>query len=941
MLWYARSFTTCCVLLQLLPSACLNQPRPRLILVMPYSLMALTIMFLYDSIFIIPTTGQVTLEAWIKPLSLGQRAALVVKGPTTDNWDYGLYLQYNNTFLFGRHLAGQAQSTTLAQANIWYHLAGVYNNRHWQLYVNGTLEADRPSGVTTLQTGGGIAIGRKGETTVNSHRDWTRGVIDEVRLWNIALDSSVIKEWYQKPLNSTHPAMSSLIGYWSLNNGSGLVATDSSIYGNDGTLINGPVWMGSTITSYTGKIPTIIAPGIMGSPLYNNTSDFAHLEWVERIWVDKLKATFSDDYLNVLALAENGQDPADESYNIVKAPLPNDAGRTISNELNSLPLSPFKDFISHLESNGYQLDDYNDNHQVQENLFFYTYDWRKSLTSNGDSLSYFIDSVRKWTGSPQVNIVAHSMGGLVAKQTILKDGTGRIHKLIFVGTPHLGAPKIEYVMFTGEIITGWKDWLANEYTLKYISRNMPSSYSLMPSEDYFDVSLNNGLSNDVGLYELCFSYHNGLGYRFLDYGDTKTFFQNVAWPLADAEFNADLIEAAYSKHMDLSNVDFGSIEVYNLAGFGLKTISQVGFTGKADPEMRAVPVSLFTGDETVPLRSAEVANRSLTRANYYVRGVEHSRLFANVGTQQLLRRLLADPPDTAGFTHSSITTDPPASYLMDGWLVAASSPVELHAYDSFGNHTGSTGDSTWENNIPGSYYLGGKLSYPHSPKEISLPQGEYEVIVRSVDTTADFRFQVERAENGLITGYTIFDSVPTTPNFEARMQLSAAAWPASFAANYDGDSIYEATIWPDQLQISQPVNAGWNLLSIPLAEAVKAAETYLNATSAAYIFTSGYNSVDSLIHGQGFWVKFTAEETLTLFGQGNFQDSIPVQPGWNIVGGLSAPIPVDSVTSDPVGIMATDFYYFNDGYLVADTLRPGLGYWVKTNQAGKIILRAQ
>lgn len=694
-------------------------------------------------------------------------------------------------------------------------------------------------------------------------------------------------------------------------------------------------------TSYTGKIPTIIAPGIMGSPLYNNTSDFAHLEWVERIWVDKLKATFSDDYLNVLALAENGQDPADESYNIVKAPLPNDAGRTISNELNSLPLSPFKDFISHLESNGYQLDDYNDNHQVQENLFFYTYDWRKSLTSNGDSLSYFIDSVRKWTGSPQVNIVAHSMGGLVAKQTILKDGTGRIHKLIFVGTPHLGAPKIEYVMFTGEIITGWKDWLANEYTLKYISRNMPSSYSLMPSEDYFDVSLNNGLSNDVGLYELCFSYHNGLGYRFLDYGDTKTFFQNVAWPLADAEFNTDLIEAAYSKHMDLSNVDFGSIEVYNLAGFGLKTISQVGFTGKADPEMRAVPVSLFTGDETVPLRSAEVANRSLTRANYYVRGVEHSRLFANVGTQQLLRRLLADPPDTAGFTHSSITTDPPASYLMDGWLVAASSPVELHAYDSFGNHTGSTGDSTWENNIPGSYYLGGKLSYPHSPKEISLPQGEYEVIVRSVDTTADFRFQVERAENGLITGYTIFDSVPTTPNFEARMQLSAAAWPASFAANYDGDSIYEATIWPDQLQISQPVNAGWNLLSIPLAEAVKAAETYLNATSAAYIFTSGYNSVDSLIHGQGFWVKFTAEETLTLFGQGNFQDSIPVQPGWNIVGGLSAPIPVDSVTSDPVGIMATDFYYFNDGYLVADTLRPGLGYWVKTNQAGKIILRAQ
>jgi parallel beta-helix repeat protein len=48
-------------------------------------------------------------------------------------------------------------------------------------------------------------------------------------------------------MSSVCPAQSGLIGYWALNEGAGNTASDSSGYGNTGTLVNGPAWT-------TGKV---------------------------------------------------------------------------------------------------------------------------------------------------------------------------------------------------------------------------------------------------------------------------------------------------------------------------------------------------------------------------------------------------------------------------------------------------------------------------------------------------------------------------------------------------------------------------------------------------------------------------------------------------------------------------------------------------------------
>jgi len=66
------------------------------------------------------------------------------------------------------------------------------------------------------------------------------GYLDEVRIWNRALTREEIKLNMTHEINFPQPG---LVGYWKFNEGSGILASDSSGNGNDGFLVNGPVWL--------------------------------------------------------------------------------------------------------------------------------------------------------------------------------------------------------------------------------------------------------------------------------------------------------------------------------------------------------------------------------------------------------------------------------------------------------------------------------------------------------------------------------------------------------------------------------------------------------------------------------------------------------------------------------------------------------------------------
>ncbi len=60
------------------------------------------------------------------------------------------------------------------------------------------------------------------------------------------------------------------------------------------------------------------------------------------------------------------------------------------------------------------------------------------IETYSDRLKYMIDLIKYRTGKDKVNIIAHSMGGIVARKYIQKYGEDNIDKLIMIGTPNYG-----------------------------------------------------------------------------------------------------------------------------------------------------------------------------------------------------------------------------------------------------------------------------------------------------------------------------------------------------------------------------------------------------------------------------------------------------------------------------------------------------------------------
>jgi pimeloyl-ACP methyl ester carboxylesterase len=87
--------------------------------------------------------------------------------------------------------------------------------------------------------------------------------------------------------------------------------------------------------------------------------------------------------------------------------------------------------IRHLEQTGYRPD---------HNLFFFAYDWRRSVFDNAAALEAF---VREKVPDGKVDIVAHSLGALVARVYVMEGGgSERVARLFSAGAPFQGSVKV-------------------------------------------------------------------------------------------------------------------------------------------------------------------------------------------------------------------------------------------------------------------------------------------------------------------------------------------------------------------------------------------------------------------------------------------------------------------------------------------------------------------
>jgi len=141
---------------------------------------------------------------------------------------------------------------------------------------------------------------------------------------------------------------------------------------------------------------------------------------------------------------------------------------------------------------------------------------------------------------------------------------------------------------------------------------------------------------------------------------------------------------------------------------------------------------------------------------------------------------------------------------------------------------------------------------------------------------------------------------------------------------------------------SLQLQPSWNMLSIPqhLPDYRKSL-LFPSASSNAFAYTqSGYAARDTLRTGEGYWVKFDSAQQILLLGATAASDTLALAIGWNMIGSISTPVPVSNVSSIPGGIVTSSFFGYGISYTAADTITPGRAYWVKVNQAGKLILSA-
>jgi len=139
------------------------------------------------------------------------------------------------------------------------------------------------------------------------------------------------------------------------------------------------------------------------------------------------------------------------------------------------------------------------------------------------------------------------------------------------------------------------------------------------------------------------------------------------------------------------------------------------------------------------------------------------------------------------------------------------------------------------------------------------------------------------------------------------------------------------------------VSRRWNIVSLPLTVADPRKSMIFStalSNAMAYVSNSGYAPVDSLRNGVGYWLKFGDDQDIPITGLQRNVDTVFVNPGWNLIGATSSPLPIGSIIETPSHNITSRFFGYKNGYFFSDTLQPARGYWVKAKLSGMLLLQS-
>ncbi|WP_341716637.1 LamG-like jellyroll fold domain-containing protein [Micromonospora sp. FIMYZ51] len=193
-----------------------------------------------------------TMSAWVRPSTVTSWRTVVGKGLTQGQGASYMLYAANGTAPSGWLESGgqsyQVNGSTPLPTNAWSHLAVTYDGSTARLYVNGTRVAQTSLTGALDVDGGAVTIGGN-----EVWGEYFSGLIDEVRIYNRALDAASIQADMNTPVGASDPTptptptptpsptptgpptqVPGLVAAYGMNEGAGTTVSDSSGRNNAG-----------------------------------------------------------------------------------------------------------------------------------------------------------------------------------------------------------------------------------------------------------------------------------------------------------------------------------------------------------------------------------------------------------------------------------------------------------------------------------------------------------------------------------------------------------------------------------------------------------------------------------------------------------------------------------------------------------------------------------
>ncbi|MFC2105817.1 alpha/beta fold hydrolase [Candidatus Bipolaricaulota bacterium] len=403
-----------------------------------------------------------------------------------------------------------------------------------------------------------------------------------------------------------------------------------------------PILAGELLMNGTGEIvhdqlepqphvPVLIIPGILGSMLVDASTSSEKLLWPGTVM-------FGGD-IGPLRLPSSGKgslgfdvrptrlvgfaEPlsALESFN--KSSLarltPGWLREWIPNTLRAF--SYYGGILATFQSAGYVLD---------VDLFTFPYDWRRDLLETSILLASKIADILAQTGVEAVDIVAHSMGGLLSRAYVNAADDPPVRKLIMMGTPSHGSPDA-FVTLHSKLGSG--RLLLEDKNAQELSMNWPSVFQLLPTPRYFE------LYGHIFVDQFGEDHEEALTGATGDATWRRTYLENPDSSLADV--NEYLLTTAGSYSARAFHERIGSTlqfagELVIIAGSGTSTVGTVMKTDSTEHTWNGISTN---GDGTVPLLSVTRLESSGPISIYHTTA-SHEGMLSDTAVGRLLPTLL-------------------------------------------------------------------------------------------------------------------------------------------------------------------------------------------------------------------------------------------------------------------------------------------------------------